>query len=166
MVRDVQDVDSKNIDSLLNLKMKFLQTPKLNDTIDIELKVSSFLETTNIKEVNTTVKLFLPEGFKYINGDLKFLKKGVNKNLKLFGETFLWEGTLKKNEVKILNVKVKAVKSGELWVVLSTILTKIGKSQDVKNHLLYVTFDEDSGKIFEENEVDFPVKFNGTTKTK
>jgi len=171
MVRDVQDTDSKNINSMLNIKMKFLQTPKLNDTVDIELRASASLEKTRFKKINATIRLFLPEGFEYIRGDLKpsgkgsSLSEGVGNILK-DDETFSWKGVLKKNETKILNIKVKAVKSGNLWIVLSSILTKIGENQDVNSHLLYVTFDKDSGKILEENELDFPIKSNGTTKTK
>ncbi|RLE38982.1 hypothetical protein DRJ17_02190 [Candidatus Woesearchaeota archaeon] len=152
----------------LQVEINFLQTPKLNDIIDItvtakditnyrdEASKQSIVERR--KNETMTIPLHLPDGFEYVSGDFEFVKI-VDSTHRWSKKTkiYTWSGdVLVNNEELILNAKIKAVKSGEDWPVISHIYVE---PKDPERHYtlggkgitLYVTFDEKSGKVSKES---------------
>lgn len=116
----------------VKIEMSLLQIPKLNDIVDLQLKIS-----TDIDAPTTNVNLILPDGFEYVSGDLE-----------VSGNKFIWTGSLAKDETKNLNVKIKAIEVGEYWKITSDVTVPVEDGQFANADVLFITFDENSGEIF------------------
>ena len=95
--------------------------PKLNSIFDINYSIENLYNDEEIE-----AKIFLPDGFEFISGDLS------------------WDGTIRESETKTLKAKVKCVKQG-YWL-LSASINEDGS--ELSNEIRYIMVNKEEGYAF------------------
>ncbi len=113
------DEDDYHQDFETNLTLS--HEPKLNSIFDINYSIENLYNDEEIK-----AKIFLPEGFEFISGDLS------------------WDGTIQESETKTLKAKVKCVKQG-YWL-LSASINEDGS--ELSNEIRYIIVNKEEGYLF------------------
>lgn len=158
--------------SPLKIEMNLLQTPKLNDVVDVQIKVylTDFNESYPVNKNYPLQVEFVPsDGFEYVGGDFQYTDKEIGASnprngYKWFADSI---GSLisEENKVAILNAKIKAIKAGDNWEVVSGVLmpyvcedcpVKVGGQVSAAN-VLFISFDQTSGSITRERAENQPI---------